>query len=196
MSISPVTIIIFVAVALALKVSALIAIAVAALRRFDRWPVYGVWYLVGDDGQSVAIPPAERPSLPLVQGFGELLTRNFARMEITRSGDTITVRTADGIPFNYGGAKSKVLRSMNGGLQVGASWERLGDIMKLESEVTGSGTIVETYRPAGKNLEAEVRITVPGSGIDEMVVRQFRRTVVQHQILMEGSDGPGSVDVP
>jgi hypothetical protein len=175
MSISPLTIIIFIAAAIAVKISALIAIAIAAFRRFDRWPVYGVWYLVVGDGRGADIANDGRPPLPLVQGLDDLLTRNVSRMEITRSGDTITLRSADGRPFSYGGTVSRVTRS-NGDVQVDATWDRLGDAMKLQSEVGGSAKVIETYRPAGNELDAELRVTVPAAGIDEVFVRRFRRS--------------------
>jgi hypothetical protein len=176
MSISPLTIVIFLAAAIAVKISVLIAIALAAFRRFDRWPVYGVWYLVGGDGRGVDIASAGRPPLALIQGLDELLARNVSRMEITRSGDTITLRSADGRPFSYGGTVTRVTRSVKGGVQVDATWDRLGDAMKLQSEVSGSATVIETYSPAGKELDAEFRVSVKASGIDEVFVRRFRRS--------------------
>jgi hypothetical protein len=175
-SISPFAIIVLVAAAIAVKVSVLIGIAVAAFRRFDRWPVYGVWYQEQDQDGRPDVDRDGHAQSPVVQALAALWNRDMRRIQISRSGDTVTVRSADGSPLSFGGSGSRLTRSVDGGLQVEASWQRQGDVMKLESYIAGEGRVAETYECAGSAMLAELRITVPGSDLDKSVARRFRRS--------------------
>jgi hypothetical protein len=175
-SISLFTIVVLVVAAVALKVSVLIGIAVAAFRRFDRWPVYGVWYQEADELGRPSFDREGDTRSPLFEALSALLDRDMRRIEISRSGDTVVVRSADGVPVSYGSAGCRVTRSLGEGLQLESTWLRQGDVMKLESDLGGKGKLIETYECAGQAMQVELRITVPSSQLDRMEVRRFRRS--------------------
>jgi hypothetical protein len=176
LSLSPVTIIVFVAVAIAVKVSALVGIAVAVLRRSDRSPVYGAWDLEPQAAENMFSADDETRRFPVVSFLLGLANRDMSQIAIVPCGDTVTVRSRDGQAFNFGGPHSGVTRSPQQGWQLTAAWHRRGEAIELESEVIGEGKLVETYRCDGRDLIAEFRVTVPAARLQREVTRRYRKS--------------------
>ena len=175
MSVSPLTIFVFLAVAVAVKLSVLVALCATVLRRGDRSPVSGAWALRGGERRALSARYDGPRLTPLARALMSLVDRDLSRLEITPSGRTVTVRSADGQVLNYGTHDSLITRRLTEDVEVQATWYRQGDTLLLESGVGEEGKIIEVYERAGEHLKAETKVTVPACGLERSFSRLYER---------------------